>query len=392
MLYFDTHAHYDWKEFDKDRNELFEEFKRELCGLVNIGINVESANKVIEYAKEYSYMYYSIGIHPMEIEKEISINSIEQIIKNELENKSSKLVAIGETGLDYHFDYPIELQKKYFIEQIKLANKYSLPIIIKDTDKYGVEFNNRLLYVKKNDVKEINKNNNTDKKNSSGIAVLNYHAFYDENNAEEKANCTTEICHSKKQFKSQLNLIKEKDMLTLQMKEVEMYIDGKVQLPKSVLITIDDGPKTKIAVDLLTEYKMYATIFLVTSWFDEKEYYKTDYIELHSHTHNMHDGGKCHGGQGGAIKCLPEEEIQKDLKQSREELNGSTVFCYPFYEYNDYSIKMLKQAGFTMAFIGESNNSDNLIHVGSDKFRLRRFVIVTYTTISDLNKYFDQIK
>lgn len=130
MLYFDTHVHYDWKEFDKDRNELFEEFKRELCGLVNIGINVESANKVIEYAKEYSYMYYSIGIHPMEVEKEISINSIEQIIKNELENKSSKLVAIGETGLDYHFDYPIELQKKYFIEQIKLANKYSLPIII----------------------------------------------------------------------------------------------------------------------------------------------------------------------------------------------------------------------------------------------------------------------
>lgn len=271
-------------------------------------------------------------------------------------------------------------------------NSYDLPIIIKDDEKYGIEFNNKLLYVKKDNVKETKKNNNTDKKNSSGVAVLNYHAFYDENNAEEKAACTTEICHSKKQFKSQLDLIKEKEMLTLQMNEVEMYIDGKVQLPKSVLITIDDGPKTKIAVDLLTEYKMYATIFLVTSWFDEKDYYKTDYIELHSHTHNMHDGSKCPGGQGGAIKCLPEEEIQKDLKQSREDLNGSTVFCYPFYEYNDYSIKMLKQAGFTMAFIGESSNSDNLIHVGSDKFRLRRFVIVTYTTINDLNKYFDQIK
>ena len=181
-------------------------------------------------------------------------------------------------------------------------------------------------------------------------------------------------------------------MLTLKMNEVEMYIDGKVQLPKSVLITIDDGPKTKIAVDMLTEYKMYATIFLVTSWFNEDDYYKTDYIELHSHTHNMHDGGHCPGGQGGGIKCLPEEEIQKDLKQSREDLNGSTVFCYPFYEYNDYSIKMLKQAGFTMAFIGESAKSDNLVHVGSDKFKLRRFVIVTYTTLSDLTKYFDQIK
>lgn len=269
---------------------------------------------------------------------------------------------------------------------------YDLPIIIKDDNRYGVDYNNNLLYIKKEDVKETKANNNTDKKNSSGIAVLNYHAFYDENNADEKKECTTEICHSKKQFKSHLDLIKEKNMLTLQMKEVEMYIDGKIQLPKSVLITIDDGPKTKIAVDLLTEYKMYATIFLVTSWFDEKEYYKTDYIELHSHTHNMHDGGQCPGGQGGGIKCLPEEEIQKDLKQSREDLDGSTVFCYPFYEYNDYSIQMLKKAGFTMAFIGESNNSDNLIHVGSDKFRLRRFVIVTYTTINDLNNYFDQIK
>ena len=273
-----------------------------------------------------------------------------------------------------------------------LNESFNLPIIIKDDNKYGVEFNDRLLYMKKDDVKEIRSSENTDKKNSSGVAVLNYHAFYDENNAEEKANCTTEICHSKKQFREQLELIKEKNMLTLKMNEVEMYIDGKVQLPKSVLITIDDGPKTKIAVDMLTEYKMYATIFLVTSWFNEDDYYKTDYIELHSHTHNMHDGGHCPGGQGGGIKCLPEEEIQKDLKQSREDLNGSTVFCYPFYEYNDYSIKMLKQAGFTMAFIGESAKSDNLVHVGSDKFKLRRFVIVTYTTLSDLTKYFDQIK
>ena len=130
MLYFDTHAHYDWEEFDKDRNELFDKFERNLCGLVNIGINVESVNQIREYAEKYSYMYYSIGIHPMEVEKKISINSIEQMIKNELENPSTKLLAIGETGLDYHFHYPIELQKKYFIEQIKLANKYNLPIII----------------------------------------------------------------------------------------------------------------------------------------------------------------------------------------------------------------------------------------------------------------------
>ena len=130
MLYFDTHAHYDWNVFDKDREELFNKFESKLCGLVNIGINVESANKVIEYSKKYPYMYYSIGIHPMEVEKNIPINSIEQIIEKEINCNMTKLVAIGETGLDYHFDYPIKLKKKYFIEQIRLANKYDLPIII----------------------------------------------------------------------------------------------------------------------------------------------------------------------------------------------------------------------------------------------------------------------
>ena len=273
-----------------------------------------------------------------------------------------------------------------------LKKEFSLPIIIKDTDKYGVEYNNRLLYVNKDDIKEIIDNHNTDKNNSSGIAVLNYHAFYDENDDEARANCNTSICHSKKQFRSHLELIKKMNMLTLKMKEVEMYVDGKVRLPKSVLITIDDGGKTKDGIDLLTEYKMYATIFLVTSWFDPKDYYKTEFIELHSHSDHMHETGDCPTGQGGGIQCLDEKTIQEDLKKSREKLNNTTYFCYPFYKYNDYSIKMLKEAGFTMAFIGESTHSDNLVHVGSDKFRLRRFIIADITTIEGLTNYFNQIK
>lgn len=266
---------------------------------------------------------------------------------------------------------------------------YSLPIIIKDNDRYGVEFNNRLLYIKASDG-EVISNTNTDKHNASGIGVFNYHAFYDENDPNDS--CPTVICHSKKQFKEQLDYLKENNILTLKMKEVEMYIDGKIRLPKSILLTIDDGGRDKIAVDMLTEYKMYATIFLVTSWYDPSTYYKTDYIEFHSHTDDMHDTGVCPGGQGGGIKCLSEEVIQNDLKASREKLGGSTYMAYPFYEYNEYSIKMLKEAGFTMAFVGESNNSDNLVHVGSDKFRLKRFVIVTYTTINDIDKYLGQIK
>lgn len=130
MLYFDTHVHYDWEEFDKDRRKLFDKFNESLCGIVNIGINLESAMKVKEYANKYSYMYYSIGIHPMEVEKKNSLDQIEKTFEDELKYKDSKLVAIGETGLDYHFDYSVELQKKYFIDQIRLANKYELPIIV----------------------------------------------------------------------------------------------------------------------------------------------------------------------------------------------------------------------------------------------------------------------
>ena len=267
----------------------------------------------------------------------------------------------------------------------------SLPIIIKDTYRYGVEYGNRLLYINAAEG-DIVESKNTLEHNISGVATLNYHAFYASENAAEKSSCNTDICHSDKQFRSQLDYIKENNILSLKMKEMEQYIDGKIQLPKSVLITIDDGGMTKIAVDMLTEYKMYATIFLITSWFNPSDYYITDYIELHSHSHNMHGTGICPRGQGGGIQCLSEDKIQEDLKKSRELLNGTTYFCYPFYEYNDYSIEQLKKAGFTMAFAGESSKSDNLAKVGMDKFRVPRFVIVTSTSIEDLKNYFNKMK
>ena len=267
---------------------------------------------------------------------------------------------------------------------------YDLPIIIKNIDRYGVEFNNKLLYVKKDDVSEIKDNHNTDLNNASDLAILNYHAFYDENNIDEVKGCPTIICHSKAQFKTHLDYIKENNIFTVTMEETENYIDGKIRLPKSVLITIDDGGRTKHGVDMLTEYKMNATIFLVTSWFNPDEFYKSDYIELHSHSHNLHNGGDCPGGQGGAIKCLDKETLLNDLKKSRELLNNTTAFCYPFYEFNNYSISVLKEAGFTMAFAGGIGNK--MAQVGVDKFRIPRYAISKKTTIENIDNYFKQIK
>lgn len=275
-----------------------------------------------------------------------------------------------------------------------INKSYDFAVIIKDTDYYGIEFANQLLYIKNEDIEKIYDNHNTDLSNSNGIAVLNYHFFYDENDPEDAKGCNEAICHSKSQFKTHLDYFKENNIFTVTMDELEMYMDGKLQLPKSLLITIDDGGRTKIGIDMLTEYKMNATIFLITSWFDPSTYYKTEYIELHSHTHNMHNGGKCPGGQGAEIKCLPKETVLEDLTTSRNLLNNAKAFCYPFYEYNDYAINILKEAGFTMAFIGEVPTSYGykLAEVGSNKFKIPRFVIMTHTTIKDIDKYFNEIK
>ena len=353
-------------------------------GIINFG---KVSTSVLLHLEKYNNTYYKV----LDLDNDYFVKKEKLDVYNDdviIDDRYKNYIVFNENVVTSD-------NTKFYDEDDKLVytinESVSLPIIVKDDDKYGVEFAERLLYIKKDDC-NVTYNHNTDLHNISGIAALNYHAFYDENNEQEKSECNTAICHSKKQFRDQLDLIKEMNILTLKMKEVEMYVDGKIQLPKSVILTIDDGGRTQVAIDLLTEYKMYGTIFLVTSWYDPKDYYKTDYIELHSHSHNMHNTGDCPKGQGGGIQCLSEEKIQDDLKTARDLLNQTTYFCYPFYEFNDYSIKMLKEAGFTMAFAGESSRSDNLIKVGGDKFRLPRFVIVDYTTLNDLKKYFNQMK
>ena len=84
----------------------------------------------------------------------------------------------------------------------------------------------------------------------------------------------------------------------------------------------------------------------------------------------------------GFVICLNKETLLADLKKSREQLNGSTVFCYPFFEYNDYAISVLKEAGFEMAFIGGRYK----IKVGSNKYKLPRYGIINTTYVEDIKK------
>ena len=267
-----------------------------------------------------------------------------------------------------------------------INKSFDLPILIKyDTNTYGVVYNDRLLTVKKEDVSEVKENKNTSLTNTPGIAVLNYHFFYDDSDPKEVADCQQEICHPKSLFKAHLNYIKENDVFTPTMEEYELYIDKKINLPKSILITIDDGWRMQIGIDLLQEYKLNGTVFLITSWWkNEIDFLDNyEYVEFHSHGDNLHNQGVCPGGQGGAIKCLDKTKLLADLALSKKKLNGSHVFCYPFYEYNNYSIEVLKEAGFTMAFGRGFYRS----RPGNNKYTLPRYVMTNTTTVGELKSY-----
>jgi hypothetical protein len=260
----------------------------------------------------------------------------------------------------------------------KLSEKGEYPIIIKETDRYYFEYQDELVYVLKSDVKEIVKHENTKAKNVSSVPVLNYHFIYD----PKERTCNQSICLTASRLEEHIKYFKDNKILDLTMHEFQLYMDKKLNLPKSVLLTFDDGWLRQKGVEILDKNEFHGTYFLITSVYLPIE---SKYVEFHSHTHNMHTQGQCPTGQGGGIQCLSEKKIQEDLKKSRELLNNTTAFCYPFYEWNEYAIGQLKKAGFTLGFIGgqrAAKPSDN-------HYRVPRYIIYSWTTVSTLKTYFN---
>lgn len=131
MEFFDSHSHYNDEKFDEDREQILEEiYKAGVTKVIVAGYDINSSKKAVDLSKKYKYIYAICGISPNDIaetENEIK-QQIEQIEKIA---QSTKIVGIGEIGLDYYWNKENkELQKKAFINQIKLADKMDLPIII----------------------------------------------------------------------------------------------------------------------------------------------------------------------------------------------------------------------------------------------------------------------
>ena len=134
---FDAHAHYDDSWFDDDRDELLKTLpEKGVCGVVNNAVDLQTAAKVIELCEKYDYFYAAVGYHPENI---IGIPD-DYLDKIAGLTKHKKVVAIGETGLDYHWDTPRDLQKKVFEEQIKLSLDLKMPLVVHDREAHGDTF------------------------------------------------------------------------------------------------------------------------------------------------------------------------------------------------------------------------------------------------------------
>ena len=138
MEFFDSHSHYNDEKFDEDREQIINDtYNAGITKFVCAGYNIKSSLDSLELSKKYDFIYSICGISPNDIpqtEQELwkSLDEITKIVQN---NKSKKLVAIGEIGLDYYWNKENkELQEQAFIKQIELANKLELPIVIHSRD------------------------------------------------------------------------------------------------------------------------------------------------------------------------------------------------------------------------------------------------------------------
>lgn len=124
----DTHCHLDFPEFDKDREEVILRAKNEgIDYIINIGSSLKGSIASQELSQAYDFIYATVGSHPHEADKfdKSVLDSLEELARKD------KVVAIGETGLDYYKNYSkVENQKALFLSLIKLAKNLTLPLVI----------------------------------------------------------------------------------------------------------------------------------------------------------------------------------------------------------------------------------------------------------------------
>ena len=227
--------------------------------------------------------------------------------------------------------------------------------------------------------------NGKENSNNQHIAVLNYHFFYDGTIPEEAYACRETICLEKEKFREHLQWLQDNGYKTLSIYEYADWMDGNIEIPdKSVLLTVDDGAhgtgahNGNVLIPLLEEYKMHATLFLITGWWDISNY-QSPYLEIQSHTDNLHYEANCADGRG-MVACSDYATVKTDIAESINKLSGdNNTFCFPFYSYDNESLQAIKELGFRYSFIGGSKKSSR----NDNHYLVPRYPIMSDITLND---------
>ena len=290
----------------------------------------KTAKKVEEKVKE------KIGESPI-----IKLNGPEsyKVVKN------GAIYELGATATDKEDG---DLSKEIKIEdkvKYDTPGEYEIVYSVKDKDENESKVSRKITIFEVED------------KDDDGIAVLMYHYFYDDTAGERNDNPNY---MAKSLLEEQLKYLNENDYYIPTMKELSLYLDGKLDLPKkSVVLTLDDGNISNytLAYPLAVQYKIPLVMFVVTSWTDVSQELQSSmrnsgYIRFHSHTDNMHDGG-CGEQHGAKILCIDHDAGVNDLKTSIEKIGNADALAYPCGDINENGLSIVREAGFSMAFTVE---------------------------------------
>ncbi len=129
-MIFDSHAHYDDKQFGEDRNELLSSMgDHGIKKIVNVGASLEGNQRMLELVDQYEFLYGAAGIHPSDIQ-DLTEENFAWLRE---QTRRPKVVAVGEIGLDYYWDKEPDVQERqryWFCRQLQMAREEHLPVII----------------------------------------------------------------------------------------------------------------------------------------------------------------------------------------------------------------------------------------------------------------------
>lgn len=343
-------------------------------------VTLENFKNQLNYLKENNYYTINIEDYKNWLNKNINLKEKTILITSKQENINT-ISQEYNLQIEQNFDEIefTDLNKKSTQEDT-IISRYN--ITTKTTiDTFKEILNGEpITYIERNPILQAHILQN-ENENATEIAVLNYHFFYDPEIGED---CPDGNCKKVQDFENELLYLKENNYKTLTMEEFTKWMYNEIELPaRSVLITIDDGAlgtgkhNGYKLIPLLEKYEAHATLFLITGWWSIDNY-QSKYLDIESHTHDMHEGNYCEGEQRGSkLLCSSKEQIVNDLTNSTNVTGSKLAFCFPMYVYNEKSLSAIQEVGFKLAFVGGDTKATRK----NNKYQVPRYHIYRETTL-----------